>query len=75
MRGLYLYGSQARGDAGPDSDIDILADFDRPVSLLTLAGLQNTLSNLLGKPVDIGMLGAVRKKNQQHILAEMIRVW
>jgi hypothetical protein len=49
-----VYGSVARGEAGPDSDIDILVDMDDGRSLLDLAGLHLDLEDLLGFPVEIG---------------------
>jgi predicted nucleotidyltransferase len=33
VRSLDLFGSVARGDAGPGSDVDLLVEFDRPVGL------------------------------------------
>jgi hypothetical protein len=52
---LRLFGSVARGEATPHSDIDLLADFDPSarISLLTLSGLQIRLSDLLGAEVDL----------------------
>jgi hypothetical protein len=52
---LRLFGSVARGEATPHSDVDLLADFDprARISLLTLSGLQIRLSDLLGTEVDL----------------------
>ena len=52
---LRLFGSGARGEAGATSDIDLLADFapGQRVTLLTLAGLQQRLTELLGAEVDL----------------------
>lgn len=57
VRRLRLTGSVARGEAGPDSDIDLLAEIDRAAvarfSLLDLAGLELDLANALGREVQI----------------------
>lgn len=52
---LRLFGSHARGDAEPDSDIDLLADFDPDahIDLLDLIALERRLTALLGQKVDI----------------------
>ena len=52
---LRLFGSVARGDQSPASDVDLAADFSQPelLSLFALAGLQGSLSDLLGSPVDL----------------------
>jgi uncharacterized protein len=52
---LRLFGSAARGEATPHSDIDLLADFTpgSRISLLTLSGLRLRLSDLLGTEVDL----------------------
>jgi predicted nucleotidyltransferase len=52
---LRLFGSVARGEATPHSDIDLLADFNEEarMSLLKLCHLQNQLSDLLGAEVDL----------------------
>lgn len=52
---LRLHGSLARGTATAQSDIDLIAEFDksRHLSLLDMVGIENRLSGLLGAPVDL----------------------
>ena len=55
VTGLWVFGSVARGQAGPDSDVDLLVEFDtqaRP-SLLGLAARRVELSELLGTRADL----------------------
>jgi predicted nucleotidyltransferase len=51
---VRVYGSVARGEAGPDSDIDLLVDFEAGRSLVDEVELQIQLAALLGWPVDVG---------------------
>jgi uncharacterized protein len=52
---LSLFGSVARGDARPDSDIDLAAEFDPSarMDLIRMVGLERELGELLGRPVQI----------------------
>jgi len=50
---LALYGSYARGDQKKDSDVDLLVSFDKSIGLLELIGIEQKLSKLLGKKVDL----------------------
>ena len=50
---VALFGSFARGDAGPDSDIDLLITFSDRVGLLTLVKLERELSEGLHRIVDL----------------------
>lgn len=52
---LRLFGSIARGEAGPDSDVDLLAEIDHSTkfSLIDHVGLEFDLSELLSRRVDI----------------------
>ena len=52
-RNVRVFGSVARGEAGPDSDIDFLVEMEPGRSLLDLGGLWADLSELLGRKVDI----------------------
>ena len=52
-RNIRIFGSAARGDDQPDSDIDLLIDLDPDRSLLDLAELVADLRDLLGRRVDI----------------------
>lgn len=49
----YLFGSFARGQAGPESDIDILVTFYRPMSLFRQMDLADELARLSGRCVDL----------------------
>ena len=51
---VRVYGSVARGDAGPESDVDLLVDFEDGRSLLDEVKLQQELTSLLGWSVDVG---------------------
>src|SRR5581483_7060662 len=55
-RGAYnvrVFGSVARGDARPDSDIDFLVDFEPGRDVLDLSGLWLDLEEALGRRVDL----------------------
>jgi predicted nucleotidyltransferase len=50
---LRLFGSTARGDDRPDSDIDLLVHLDRQLGLIGLARIRQELEDILGVPVDL----------------------
>jgi hypothetical protein len=73
---LYLFGSVARGDDGPDSDVDVIVEFEpssRP-TLLTLSGLMSELERIVGRGVDIGELRSLRPAFRATVEREMLRV-
>ena len=55
IRRLSLFGSVARGDAGPDSDVDLAAELEPEarIGLVGLVALERRLAGLLGRPVDL----------------------
>ena len=57
---LWVFGSCARCEERPDSDIDFLVDFNNTASLLDHGRLYNTLSELFGRSVDVVDRGAVK---------------
>jgi predicted nucleotidyltransferase len=50
---LRLFGSVARGDDRPDSDVDLLLDLERGRTLLDLVAIRQEASDLLGVQVDV----------------------
>ena len=50
---LRLFGSAARGEERPDSDIDIIVDFKRPVGFIELIRFENALAEFFGRSVDL----------------------
>jgi predicted nucleotidyltransferase len=74
---LSLFGSTARGEHRPDSDIDLLAAFDqtRRISLLGVAGIEIQLSMLLGQKVDLVEEGTLKARVQKNVEAEAVRAF
>lgn len=70
---LSLFGSVARDEAGPDSDVDVLIQFDRPLSLFDLGRIQIRLEEILGHRVDLVMPEGLRPRLRTRVLAEAIR--
>jgi predicted nucleotidyltransferase len=52
-RNVRIFGSAARGDAGPASDVDFLIEMEEGRSLLDLVALWQDLEELLGRKVDV----------------------
>ena len=71
---VRVFGSVARGEAGPDSDIDFLVEFDRSRSLFDHAGMIVELSDLLGREVDVVPVRGLRARIRDRVLAEAIPI-
>lgn len=75
VKRLALHGSRLRGEPRPDSDIDVLVDFEeteagRRISLFDFIALKHDLEDLLGMPVDLGEAKALRGPVADQILRE-----
>jgi uncharacterized protein len=69
-----LFGSYARAQQGEGSDVDLLVDIVRPVSLLELVGAELHLSDVLGIKVDLVPKRDVREELREAILEEAIAI-
>ena len=74
VKSLALFGSVARDEVTPVSDVDLLVEFDRPVGLFGLFALQDYLENVLGCSVDVNTPDSLKPRLRSAILAECIRV-
>ena len=69
---LAVFGSAARGDMRPDSDIDILVEFQdhARVGLIKFASLSEELEKLLGRRVDLVTKGGLKPRVRPYVLRE-----
>ena len=53
VRRLRIFGSAARGEERPDSDVDLIVEFDRPTGFIELLRFERLLSDFFARPVDL----------------------
>ncbi|MDP3972639.1 MAG: nucleotidyltransferase family protein [Candidatus Nanopelagicales bacterium] len=58
-----VFGSVARGEAGPESDVDLLVRFETGSSLFDLMDLQDELQEMLGVSVDVVSEGGLKDRD------------
>lgn len=73
-RNVRVFGSVARDEAGPQSDVDILVDLDPDRSLLDLGGLLMDLEELLGRKVDVATEKGLHWYIRDKVLKEAVRL-
>ena len=74
IRRLSFFGSVLRDDFGPESDVDVLVDFEGPATSKRYFGVQFYLEDLLGCPVDLVTEKALRRELRPCIERERIDV-
>jgi predicted nucleotidyltransferase len=72
VKELSIFGSAARGEMRPDSDIDLLVDFlpDAHPGLLDLSAMKREFSELLGRPVDLAVKPGLKPRIRNRVLAD-----
>ncbi|MFH1069131.1 MAG: nucleotidyltransferase family protein [Candidatus Glassbacteria bacterium] len=72
IRRLSLFGSILRKDFGPDSDVDMLVEFERGKvpGLLRMAGMENEISAMLGRRVDLRTPAELSRYIRGEVLKE-----
>ena len=72
---LAVFGSVARNEYTAKSDVDLLVEFDRDISLFHLFKIQHRLEEIIGVPkVDLLQKGAIHPALKKRILSEAVNV-
>lgn len=74
LRSIGVFGSYVRGSAGPNSDLDVLVEYERPPTLFEFVRLQNHLREITGVEIDLVMKSALKPKIGEQILTEVVAV-
>jgi uncharacterized protein len=75
VKSLDLFGSVARDEARPDSDIDFLVEFSRPGGYFQLLRVQHFLEDLFRCSIDLGTQKSLREHLREPVAKDMIHVF
>lgn len=74
VRRAGLFGSLTRGELTDSSDIDILVEVDRSLSLLDFVGIKQELEDALQRRVDLIEYDSIRPALRNRILSDEVRI-
>lgn len=69
---LSLFGSVARDEAGPDSDVDILIEPDRRLDLFDLGRIQIRLEEIFGRRVELVTMQGLVERYRRRIVPDLV---
>lgn len=73
IKNIGLFGSIVRGDVNPDSDVDILVEFEKPIGL-DFVSLADELEEILGVKIDLVTPNAIKPTMFEYIKQDLIYV-
>ena len=74
VKSLSLFGSVARGEERPDSDVDILVEFEGPLTFDRFMDTKFYLEELLGRKVDLVVPQAIKPRMKPHVMQDLVHV-
>ncbi len=74
VRRASIFGSVVKGGLREDSDIDILVEIDKDISLLDFIALKLELEDVLGRKVDLVEFDAIKPELKEKILKEQVAI-
>jgi len=74
IRSLSLFGSVARDEAGPESDVDLLVEFAEPETFATYMDAKLYFEDLFGRRVDLVTVEGLRDRIRPYVERELVRV-
>src|SRR5436853_1608702 len=74
VKSIAIFGSVARDEARPESDVDVLIEVDRskPFGLLALIRVNHYLEDIFAAKVDVGEFDTLRPRMREQVMKEMI---
>ncbi len=69
-----VFGSVARGENTPESDVDILVEVRRPYGLFKFIGIKHQLEDVLGKKVDLVEYESIKPGIKENIMKDQIQI-
>lgn len=74
VRQLGVFGSVARNESGPESDVDVLVEFQGPPTYDAYFGLRDYLGGLLGRPIDLVTDTGLKARARRNVERDLVRV-
>lgn len=74
VKEISIFGSLVREEAREDSDVDILVEFEKPIGFFKFLELEEYLSDLIGRKVDLVSKKALKPHIGKYILEEVVTV-
>ncbi len=75
IKRVALFGSYAEGKQKRGSDVDILIEFQRPIGLFAMVGVQRELADALKKKVDLMTPGSLSKYFRDDVLRRAVQIY
>ena len=76
MEALYLFGSTARSEAGPESDVDLFFDYNDPAfSVVELVRVKNMIEEALGSPAGVMTRDSIHPRLRSRVEKSSIRIF
>ena len=73
-KNVRVFGSVARGDEGPESDIDIIVEMEKGSSLLDIIAIKQDIEELLGRKVDVVTEASISPYIRNEVLREAVNL-